>query len=82
MTVLASRTDNKRNLEEIFTYDHLNRLTGITLNNSRTGWMNYDSYGRMTGKITDNTLVFSGAVYDETAKPHAIYCPVANSGCN
>ena len=69
---LASRTDNKRNLEESFTYDHLNRLTGIWLNNSRTGWMNYDAYGRMTGKITDNTLVFSGAVYDETAKPHAI----------
>lgn len=69
---LASRTDNKRNLEESFTYDHLNRLTGIWLNNSRTGWMDYDSYGCMTRKVMDNLLVFSDAVYNETTKPHAI----------
>lgn len=69
---LASRTDNKRNLEESFTYDHLNRLTGIWLNNSQTGGMDYDAYGRMTGKTTDNTVVFSDAVYNATAKPHAI----------
>ena len=69
---LASRTDNKRNLEERFTYDHLNRLTGIWLNNSRTGWMDYDPYGRMTGKIIDNLRVFSDAVYNTTPKPHAI----------
>jgi YD repeat-containing protein len=35
-------------LEERFTYDHLNRLTGIWLGNNRTGWMDYDAYGRMT----------------------------------
>lgn len=69
---LASRTDNKRNLEESFTYDHLNRLTGIWLNNSRTGWMDYDPYGRMTRKTIDNARVFSDAVYDETTKPHAM----------
>ena len=69
---LASRTDNKRNLEERFTYDHLNRLTGIWLNNSRTGWMDYDPYGRMTRKTIDNVRVFSDAEYSETTSPHAI----------
>ena len=59
-------------MEESITYDHLNRLTGIWLNNSRTRWMDYDPYGRMTRKIVDNWLVFSDAVYNETAKPHAI----------
>ena len=69
---LASRTDNKRNLEERFTYDHLNRLTGIWLGNNRTGWMDYDAYGRMAGKTIDNSVVFVNAEYDATAKPHAI----------
>lgn len=69
---LASRTDNKRNLEERFTYDHLNRLTGIWLGNNRTGWMDYDAYGRMAGKTIDNIVVFANAEYDATAKPHAI----------
>lgn len=69
---LATRTDNKRALVERFTYDHLNRLVKIKLNNSTTGWMDYDPYGRMTRKIVDNWLVFSDAVYNETAKPHAI----------
>lgn len=59
-------------MEESFTYDHLNRLTGIWLNNSRTGWMDYDPYGRMTGKIIDNLRVFSDAIYNTTLKPHAI----------
>ena len=59
-------------MEESFTYDHLNRLTGIWLNNSRTGWMDYDPYGRMTGKIIDNLRVFSDAIYNTTPKPHAI----------
>ena len=69
---LASRTDNTRNLEERFTYDHLNRLTGIWLGNNRTGWMDYDAYGRMAGKTIDNIVVFANAEYDATAKPHAI----------
>ena len=69
---LAVRKDNMRDLEEIFTYDHLNRLTGITLNGSPTGDMGYDPYGRMKNKVSDNAFVFSAAVYDWTSKPHAI----------
>ena len=34
---LAARTDNLRNLEETFTYDHLNRLTDVWLNTTRSG---------------------------------------------
>ena len=64
--------DNNRNLEERFTYDHLNRLTEIWLGNNRTGWMDYDAYGRMAGKTIDNIVVFANAEYDATAKPHAI----------
>lgn len=67
-------------MEEHFTYDHLNRLTGIWLNNQRTGWMDYDPYGRMTDKTTDNTLAFSDAVYNATAKPHAIDQADVNAG--
>ena len=69
---LASRKDEERDMEETFTYDHLNRLTGIWRNSFRTGWMDYDAYGRMTRKVVDNLLVFTNTVYTETAKPHAI----------
>ena len=34
--------------------------------------MDYDPYGRMTGKIIDNLRVFSDAIYNTTPKPHAI----------
>jgi len=69
---LAWRTDNTRNLTESFTYDHLNRLTEIWLGNIKTGWFDYDPYGRMIGKTADNRPVFASAVYNITAKPHAI----------
>lgn len=69
---LDARIDNQRNLEETFTYDHLNRLTEIWLGTTKTGWIDYDAYGRMTRKVADNHPVFSNAVYDETTKPHAI----------
>ena len=69
---LEARIDNKRNLEETFSYDHLNRLTGIWLGNTETGRMNYDAYGRMEHKMVDGQLVFTNAVYNETTKPHAI----------
>ena len=49
----------------------MNHLTDIYLGTMHSQ-ITYDPLRRMTGKITDNTLVFSGAVYDETAKPHAI----------
>ena len=53
-------------------YDHLNRLTGIWLGNNRTGWMDYDAYGRMAGKTIDCIVIFANAEYDATMKPHAI----------
>ena len=75
---LASRKDNKRNLEETFTYDNLNRLTGITMN-GMTASMTYDNFGRMTGKeavVMKNgtpqvATVFSSPVFDNT-KIHAL----------
>ncbi len=69
---LAVRKDTLRDLEERFTYDHLNRLTGIRLNGSPTGDMGYDPYGRMKDKVADGSRVFFSAVYDLTSKPHAI----------
>ena len=74
---LAARKDNKRNLKETFTYDHLNRLTDIWLNNAPTGHMAYDALGRMTDKRTDGRNVFSAAQHDYVGpdgrlRPHAV----------
>ena len=74
---LAARTDNLRNLEETFTYDHLNRLTDVWLNNVHTGHMAYDALGRMTDKRTDSQQVFSSAQHDYVGldgqlRPHAV----------
>jgi len=69
---LASRKDMKRNMEERFGYDHLNRLTQIWLGNTQTGVTVYDSYGRMVSKASDGQSLFSNAVYNLTTKPHAI----------
>jgi RHS repeat-associated protein len=74
---LAARTDNLRNLEETFAYDHLNRLTDVWLNNVHTGHMAYDALGRMTDKRTDGQQVFSSAQHDYVGpdgqlRPHAI----------
>ena len=74
---LAARTDNNRNLEETFTYDHLNRLTDIRLNGVPTGHMAYDALGRMTDKRTDGQQVFSSAQHDYVGpdgqlRPHAV----------
>ncbi len=72
---LASRKDNRTNMTENFTYDGLNRLTGIWLNGKQLGGMTYDVHGRMLGKQSDGRTVFSGAVYAQEAfesKPHAL----------
>lgn len=37
-------------MEERFTYDNLNRLTGIVEGLDTTGVFAYDAYGRMTSK--------------------------------
>ena len=72
-----------RNLEETFTYDDMNRLTGITLKRP-SGQdlhcaMTYDALGRMTSReavtasngIPQVTSVFSQPVFDAT-KVHAL----------
>ena len=69
---LAFRKDETRNLIESFEYDHLNRLKIIKRGSLTTGMMDYDPYGRMTGKVSDNTPIFSDARYNLTSKPHAI----------
>ena len=74
---LAARTNNIRDLEERFTYDHLNRLTDVRLNNALTGHMAYDALGRMTDKRTDGQNVFSAAQHDYVGpdgqlRPHAV----------
>ncbi|MBQ8959086.1 MAG: VCBS repeat-containing protein, partial [Bacteroidales bacterium] len=75
-TNLAARKDNMRNLEEHFTYDNLNRLNSIRLNDV-VSVMEYDAYGRMLSKQADGQTVFDGAqygTYDQTGrlKPHAM----------
>lgn len=74
---LAARKNNLRNLEETFTYDHLNRLTDVRLNNAPTGHMAYDALGRMTDKQSDGQQVFASAQHDYVGpdgqlRPHAI----------
>ena len=74
---LAARTDNTRNLEERFTYDRLNRLDSIWLNDVPMGHMAYDALGRMTDKRADGYDVFSSAQHDYVGsdgqlRPHAV----------
>ena len=51
---LASRKDNKTNMQETFTYDETNRLTGITLKRPSGDDLHcavtYDALGRMTSR--------------------------------
>ena len=77
---LATRKDNMRNLQETFTYDNQNRLTGVWLGSVQTGTSAYDGYGRMTTKTADSQAVFSNAVYSTTAKPHAMDAAETLSG--
>ena len=67
---LTSRTDSIGTVKtETFTYDNLDRLTGITLNNVSSA-MVYDGYGRMTSKQKDGSTLFSSAQFS-ARKPHA-----------
>ena len=80
---LASRKDNIKNLKETFTYDDMNRLTGITL--SRPSGQDlacavtYDALGRMTSKqavtavngVAQVSAVFSQPVFN-AIKVHAV----------
>ena len=77
---LASRKDVSHDMEESFTYDDMNRLTGVRLGTTPMGAMVYDDYGRMTAKTADGCAVFSNATYNLTSKPHAIDKAVTPSG--
>ncbi|MBQ6084310.1 MAG: RHS repeat-associated core domain-containing protein [Bacteroidales bacterium] len=68
---LTSRTDSIGNIKtESLTYDNLDRLTGISLNNV-SSTIAYDTYGRMTSKQKNGTTVFESAQFS-TRKPHAL----------
>ena len=67
---LTSRTDSLYSGKtETFTYDNLDRLTGITMNNLSSSIV-YDALGRMTSKEKDGSIVFEYAQFGST-KPHA-----------
>ena len=75
----AARIENKYTtpLEERFTYDYLNRLDSIILNNGTSNVMTYDAYGRIRSKMRDGQIVFDNAEYqfydgNGSLKPHAI----------
>ena len=69
---LASRKDNLRNMEERFTYDRLDRLTGIIEGIDTTGVFTYDGYGRMTMKRLHDAPVFDNTAYGADGRPHAL----------
>lgn len=67
---LRSRTDSIGTIKtETFTYDNLDRLESIALNNTFSDVV-YDSYGRMIRKERDGSTVFESALFD-SQKPHA-----------
>ena len=80
---LATRKDWKKNMQETFTYDDMNRLTGITLKRSSgqdlTCSVTYDPMGRMTSRqavtkvnnVTQVTTVFSQPAF-HPVKVHAL----------
>ena len=80
---LEVRRDMRRNLEERFYYDELDRLESVELNGVNTGLTLYDELGRMTFKQADGETVFSSAEYDYVGpdgqlRPHAISAVTTN----
>lgn len=69
---LASRTDSIRDMEESFTYDMLDRFTGVVEGLDTTGVFAYDAYGRMTSKYLHGAMVFDETVYNADGRPHAV----------
>nr|MCR5646008.1 FG-GAP-like repeat-containing protein [Bacteroidales bacterium] len=61
---LTSRTDSLRNTTERFTYDRLDRLTGVVEGTDTTGVFVYDDYGRMTSKRIHGAMVFDQALFE------------------
>ena len=83
---LTTRKDKKHTppLTEHFTYDRLNRLDSIKLNNIYSG-MEYDPHGRILSKQADGQTVFENAqyaYYDQNSllKPHAISSATVPNG--
>lgn len=67
---LTHRSDHRRNTNEQFGYDLLNRLISVDDNNGHSEF-HYDALGRMTSKSSPEGTVFVNANYNG-AKPHAI----------
>lgn len=67
---MTRRSDLKNSSTEVFTYDALNRLTGISDENG-TSSFTYDPLGRMISKTSPEGTIFTNANYSG-AKPHAI----------
>lgn len=67
---MTLRSNLKTAQSEAFTYDALNRLTGVTDSNGSSHF-SYDELGRMTEKTNANGMVFTHANYSGI-RPHAI----------
>ena len=67
---MTLRRDHTVSQSENFTYDALNRLTGVT-DNSGSSHFQYDALGRMTEKTCSDEVVFTNADFSGT-RPHAI----------
>jgi len=71
---LACRTDNRKNLKETFTYDDMNRLTGITLKRPSGQDLycsaTYDALGRMTSRqaVTAENQAITYTGFDKVGK--------------
>jgi RHS repeat-associated protein len=80
---LEERTCKKYNLNELFTYDNLNRLETIRLNGTIRGEHQYDpaGLGNIILKKADGQVLFDNAAYGEnTAGPHALTSAETASG--
>ena len=77
-TNMTVRADLLRNITEHFTYDPLNRLTGVS-DNQGESLFHYDDLGRMTSKTRWGQTVFSDAEYGESL-PYAIKSAVSTHG--
>ena len=67
---MTRRNDQANTIAENFSYDALNRLTGVT-DQQGTSLFHYDELGRMTAKTGPNGALFTNACYTGE-RPHAI----------
>lgn len=65
---LQSRVDNLQSITEGFTYDNLNRLTGVALNSVSTQTITYDTLGNITSKSDVGSYTYGAGL----AGPHAV----------